>query len=480
MKLRHLFYELLAIPLLVPLVHNICYWNITFNTNESVKVWNFDYFCDSQFNCSSTINWSTYSWFVFEKPNQSLGDIFWNWNYFWYLFWYYANSNALSQLVVWWDTVLYTTSYNDSLSYNQYACDYLPNRWWITFSNWLIEYKDYPIVSITVPYANEIPWCLCFNYWDSIPSVCSFWNWYQQIWSWVDFWSTAPISFSKLSDVLVNYSTLSPFNWWAWWWWSSWWDLVELTSPYSVRDVLYAYWEMWYTNWLCYWNFALNDLAVSWTIDQFFDQDIEDGVYYTWANIFQLYNTYSWWYNFNTYMNSLLARFYPSYNNNTALWFIWLSKWLWYNQYLLYIHRSTIQDFSYQNLYNYCYFAIAIDQWSISLDDNFNKEMINKWSLPTSVEEELTDSNNSVLVPWEDSFFNWSWFVPWSWWAWWLWKSWSEWDEPSDAYWLFSRLYDYISWLSEDFDLWLTTKWVLPSVIQFWFLVALLYYILKR
>lgn len=523
MKLKYLFYELLAIPLLVPLLHNNVF------SQYINDVW-FDYLWSRDIsNVQTNYRWD-YSYSI---------DNLWNFktvkdniehNFLYFTVWWNPNR----YLVLWRkDSQLYVfmtqtnTAWSITIQYQWFVSWYAILPSWYEFNTWWNIKNDIPLTwdwnfikSLLWNY--NIIWFHAnnkndsSNAWNSASSF--YWNFMflatnyvsnyclitdDDVNHYICFWNSTWISNTNLFEnnltwsldkTTTNRNDITQFDtffnedspivpWW-WWWWSSWWDLVELTSPYSVRDVLYAYWEMWYTNWLCYWNFALNDLAVSWTIDQFFDQDIEDGVYYTWANIFQLYDTYSWWYNFNTYMNSLLARFYPSYNNNTALWFIWLSKWLWYNQYLIYIHRSTIQDFSYQNLYNYCYFAIAIDQWSISLDDNFNKDMINKWSLPISVQENL-DSPWVVLVPWDDSLLDFSWsdnwwpnrFSPWDWPWWWWWSSW--WDDTRDAYTTFVRLYNSIAWMSSH-SLWDSKTWFLPSVIAFALWVSLLFYWLKR
>lgn len=499
MKLKDLFFGLFVIPLFVPLLDNsvFAFWNsdcwtasyqrtclpvsdITYVSARNLWVQNVSFYVDSNSNFHLE---DTYPAFIISH-NQITQRVFWyyfdtdhilNYVHTTYYRWWWAIEHKLVSTV---NKVSYTWSYS-SFAINWYCNN--NNCQTITYE----EFSELPLWWQLTDYSyyNQ---CQQANF-DDCFSLCL---WYANLWysicisnklttGWVSL-STWNMVYPPLIDNLVQFASFwnSPFVWW--WWWSSWWNLVELESPYLVSDIIYAYWDKWYTNWLCYWNFAINDLAVSWSIDQFFDYDLDDWVYFTWANIIDLYKAYSWNNSFSVFFNSWFARFYPSYTNNTSLWFIWFPKALWYNQYLVYIHRSTIKDFSYDNLFNYCSLAIAVDKWSISLDDNFNIEMINNWSLPTSVEEELTDSNNSVLVPWEDSIFNWSWFVPWSWWVWWWWRSRGEWDEPFDAYWLFSRLYDYISWLSENFDLWLTTKWVLPSIIQFWFLFALLYYILKR
>lgn len=499
MKLKDLFYELLAIPLLVPLLHNSVYafWNNNCNNATDNESWWFCYESNNVFYTSQSDQYFNTATIVDSDWNFNTDwvNIFWRvrdlniwWNqyresYFftrWVDWLYYYASRINNSQTTWWkfNQVLEINYTWDYLNCNVNPCKSITfeefsnlNLWWLITD--FSYYKNKAIYDWTFCFWVSSLWkSYCFRRWTNNNSS-------NRLIDFISVWNLQyPYNFSELSSKLTFW--LSPFTSPWWWWWSSRWDLVELDSPYTVSDIIYAYWNNWYTNWLCYWNFAINDLASSWSIDQFFDFNLEDGVYFTWANIIDLYKSFSWNNSFSVFYNSWFARFYPSYSNNTALWFIWFPKALWYNQYLIYIHRSTIKDFSYNHLYNYCSLAIALDKWSISLDDNFNKEMINNWSLPTSVEEELTDSNNSVLVPWEDSIFNWSWFVPWFWWAWWWWRSWSEWDEPSDAYWLFSRLYDYISWLSGDFDLWLTTKWVLPSIIQFWFLVALLYYILKR
>lgn len=480
MKLRYLF-----ISWLVILSLHLAYAGATiYTTDIEYTFWAYNNTLDFQMDSQAN--------FLYDYPTSrngsadSLSKIFW---YDWKLAFISTHWTDRLQWVFTKICKLQTDNQNYSGSIMDWRWDYW---WWNMYlacnSDTRVDIQEFyentnNLVSISFYWADYSSFkrSYCFNY-DNNISYCVLTNlrksdaWPNE-YSWMNFGTFT--NWASILDYVSPYPN-SPFTWWPWWWWwSSWWDIVELESAYNVSEVLNAYWEMWYTNNLCYWNFSLDDLAVSWSTQQFFEQDLEDWVYFTWATIFDLYSVYSWWYNFNTFMNSWLARFYSSYTNDISLWFIWYSKALWYNQYLIYIHRPTIQNFSYQNLYNFCYLSVAINNWSVSLDDNFNISMINNWSLPSSVEEEL-ESPWSVLVPWTWSIFNWSWFVPWSWWAWGGGRSRGEWEEPSDAYWLFARLFDYISWLSDAVDLWLTRKWFLPSVIQFWFLVALLYYILKR
>lgn len=500
MKLRDLFYELLAIPLLVPLLHNSVYgwsytWSIPWDTNNTLfSDYNYTYVVDSNLNIKTIYNNVEYPFFIYTYNwencyNWTRAIIYW-WNN-WQLFSY---ASFRSSLIFWQWYITKVCKSNVSNFESDCSRENIINNSTTDISELYTSsynYDEFYVNDTSVPPEN--PECyawnviICFISHSSDIVYCSYSTatyWYNDL-SFVDkqtiissIWVIPNAFENEINNLVFQDSPI--VSWWAWWWWwSSRWDLVELDSVYSVSEVLNAYWEMWYTNNLCYWNFSLDDLAVSWSTQQFFEQDLDDWVYFTWASIFDLYRVYSWWYSFNTFMNSRLARFYPSYTNDISLWFIWYSKALWYNQYLIYIHRPTIQNFSYQNLYNFCYLSVAIIDWSVSLDDNFNNSMINNWSLPSSVEEEL-ESPWSILIPWTWSIFNWSWFTPWSWWAWWGGRSRGEWDEPSDAYWLFARLFDYISWLSDAVDLWLTKQWILPSVIQFWFLVALLYYILKR
>jgi len=502
MKLKDLFYELLAIPLLVPLLHNsviatVYTWNIPWETYQNQFAWyEYTYRIDKDLNFTTIdSNWNEYPFLFYTFQWEACSNwiresmLFWN-NWRLFSFAWYRNTEIYWQ---WYITKVCKSNIQDFKTYCLASYDNLTNfstditelyNTNITFDQFYFNNYNQEYQSPSCYAANISP-CFISSQSDIVycvfntPTYSFYWNYIERANLISTFWPLPSDYQNAINNWIFETSPIQ-WGWWPWWWWwSSWWDLVELESAYNVSEVLNAYWEMWYTNNLCYWNFALDDLAVSWSTQQFFEQDLEDWVYFTWASIFDLYRVYSWWYNFNTFMNSWLARFYPSYNNDISLWFIWYSKALWYNQYLIYIHRPTIQDFSYQNLYNFCYLSVAINNWSVSLDDNFNSSMINNWSLPSSVEEEL-ESPWSILIPWTWSIFNWSWFTPWSWWAWWGGRSRGEWDEPSDAYWLFARLYDYVSWLSDAVDLWLTHKWILPSVIQFWFLVALLYYILKR
>lgn len=173
------------------------------------------------------------------------------------------------------------------------------------------------------------------------------------------------LDFDSLSSSLLYNPPNSPSWWWGWWaiWWGGyWWD--------SNRTVFDVYWELWYYRWLCYSDFALNNLAtLSGWIDQFYYTDIEeDWIYYTWATVIDLYNYYWSWQSFAQWFNYWFVNYRKALNMssswlNPASNYVWRSKWL-FTIADKYYHAWFWTTFElYDQYYNYCSYFLNIWDW---------------------------------------------------------------------------------------------------------------------
>ena len=521
MKLKDLFYELLAIPLFVPLLHNNVFaYEYTYPILDSFNVQIID--DDRVITTQWGANWSHYSWIIDSNWNMQTT---YNWDTAFGLFLpinnpYNQLNNTLS--VFWNNWQLYVYS-NDTYWYQwyyRYFCTWSLNNYasnitndfidcLTTLNGWLLSWSsDAYVVDYLTPisefntnprYHDNIVWILYVDrnaQWNYNPDYSAFWfvysdnsfvifpaylawrEYFNLTWS-LNITQTQPMSFAKFKS-LDSLVWNAPNVWFSW-------PTLNPITDYNNWEIWDSYANLWYVKSLCYGDFALDDLAVSWDIEQFYP-DYEDGVYYTWASVFDLYNVYSWGYGFDQFMNSYLSFWYQSYNNNTARYFVGRSKWLWYLQYKVYIHRSTISQFSYSNLYNYCSFALSYNP-SIDADKPFT------WSYtpPSSVVDGVNDINDTPIFPssWSVFYNTWA-FIPW-WWAWWWgnWWVWSWW-----AWWGGSAWWDDLDCSDLDnpitqfkcfFSMVSSTpisisnySGVLPSFIGLFFLLALLFYWLKR
>lgn len=288
------------------------------------------------------------------------------------------------------------------------------------------------------------------NWW-----ICNLDNYDNSIW----------YDFSTLPNNLI---WVSP--WFPAWWWDSWtWDSNTWVF-YTNQNVYNSLYNKWYRKQLCYWWFWLDDLFLTWS------SSFSWIVAWSGATVFDLFNIYSWWLDFNTwYDNNYLDyiylkefRDYYEYSN-----FLDKSKWLVW----LWLVRDSFFKWSDFNTSNYKFFCNLVINfpWSIDtssdsalsfLDNSLSENLISdiiwdidiliptSWSALGFTIQNLCDSwdLSGALCSWDFSWYNSD-----------LWGS----IQNSRNTWS-------LSWIKE----WVI--WLLPTYIIVWFFWILILYYLRR
>lgn len=312
-------------------------------------------------------------------------------------------------------------------------------------NQWLVWNTSYPSSLCFISTNSETPY-LCFtrgsvSSWgstliDSLDFSVS--NW-KDISSWDWFFDNTPFG----------------ANYWRLWDW------------FTIDSVYNSYAENWYTKSLCFSDFSIDNIYFSWDISEFFETDLEDSEYFTWASLFDLRDVYfsgdvnyfvsqlNWYFNMYKY-NNIISWYYRN-----------KSKWLYYIAYKWNVAFPNFDSSFYSDLVNYCSFAVV--KSSLDWGSIFDNSLINWWDLPEGVKSKL-ESDFPVFVCAEGSAFcDWVFEV---WWWWWWWGSRIA---------TYSDLYNsFFSSLSSNKSLGYSWEGILPYYIVLGFIAFVLLYWLRR
>lgn len=286
------------------------------------------YLCDENANCTTTdSNWNIFNWIVWGANWNQLAS--WRW---FLLFFNSDNDNVFSS-VCWYGglTVYYYqmspipvcfADYNNSIwdiTENQ-PCNFVSNMNTWNTTQWTSSW-DYAwqLTSIRLaPFWNQLIYC--YNYNENLQSVC---------WILQDNRFTSNYDFSLTNTVfsISNMQSILPAGNSPWlssgggdipdivWSWSK-----ELTNWAVILWLSYRYW---FSDYSCYWGYSLDNLFVP-------GSDSKDFTWFlmwSWANIFQIFNAYSW-----SYL-TWIVKFYDSFYSRYQIWNLasfWdYPKWLY-------------------------------------------------------------------------------------------------------------------------------------------------------
>lgn len=415
--------------------------------------------------------WVTKKLLYIYNPWNILQYAFWSDN--WLIYWIYNSSNQgyFKQYFLCNSAVSTNWNFNSSdctlnvidLTNYSWQVEVYKSFFWSLTTDDNLFYSDFMIYNWS-----WLPWFCVWN--SSIwKSMCFIFNSYSIDWViWTRVLENLDINVSSYwnieSELLFNPPTVSSGGWW--------WNSDSSNNSwilYSNQNVYNSLYKKWYRKQLCYWWFWLNDLFMTWS------SSFSWIVAWSGANVFELFNTYSWWLDFNTWYDNnyldylYLKTFKDSYEYE---WFLDKSKglvWLW-------IVRDSFFKWDSFNTSNYHYFC--------NLVINF------PWSIDTSHDSALSILDNSLS---EDLISDIIWdidiLIPTSWSAlgftiknlcesWDLTGALCSWnlDDDTDLWGSIqnSRNTWSLSWIRE----WV--KWLLPTYIIIWFFWILILYYLRR
>lgn len=411
------------------------YWSI-WNLSSVSSEWNFNYDWNNFYNATSSTSsysriwWESDSFLHFNKRNYNSSSYL-KWKITWFF---------ICPLMTWlWNTYLKNIDWCEY--YFWFGSDFM--NLIKNTDKWAYFYNSNSSNNRTV---------LCWVNSLSNEMICVDYSYYDNEWSW------------KMSDSdILAVSVQNPNKWDSWWNWNN--PSTSITIWNIKQNTYNMLYNKWYRPQMCYWWFALDDLFWTWDNNSSFD----DILILSGATVFELYNTYSWWLNFETWYDNnyldyiYLKEFRDSYQYRDYFWKSRGLVWLW-------IVRDSFfkwTDFNTASLEYFC---------NMVFDNSIDKNL------------SAIDILDSQYWEWLIRDIVWDFWVliPWSWTAldilysqYFSWKDcWTVeeclansniFDSVQDAYNSWS-----VSWIKD----WIT--WILPPFIIFGFLWIVLLYYLRR
>ena len=361
---------------------------------------------------------------------SSNSNFYWQWIMTWFQFCSYHFDN--NNFWTYWDWSVYNCLWKvyNYTEFRQYVSTHQLQAWWFLsnagyywFGGPVFIFEDWAFRAT----ADSFQWNLNVYYWTFYTHNF----WLEGLWLWANF---SDINIKSNPITYVPWADNSSVSW----------------SVNSAQNLYNTYVSMWYSDNLCYWWFALDDLFSTW------NSNFRDISVWNWATIFQLYDTYSWGLAFSKWYNDYFVdySFFIDYNDYYP--FVWKSRWL-LGMYL--IHESFFKwDHLDPNLlYSFCAFSLT------------NDSNINKTQTPLDIINDTILNNSLVGLVWD------IWIrIP---------VSWSALDIVANS----------VSWYTNFEDLWSwaynainslqpvsSWSWALPAYIWLWFLAFCLLYLMKK
>ena len=317
--------------------------------------------------------------------------------------WYYNNAGwtpTTNNSRYWLVERYQITWYNNYLTYNS------NNFWYATWNTreevqalWLKQW-DITDIAYVYPTNSTDRWFYnfgaCLRSENKDVSIC-FWcsssNSNCQINTWADNIITYDNSsiawFESIPDTYLNNS---PF---AWWWWET--TPIIYTGTITNQHAIYAYEQLWITPQQCYWWYPIDTIYNTGNILYQWYQA------WTGASIIDLYNLYSWNYNWyqSTYMteeqtkiSQFLSEIYQWYENNGTSFFIWKPEAIitiiqQYNN----ANQKAIEKgrwYSLFQLYTYC---------DLLINHNNNEEYTGNTATPDMRRNGIDTENQEIVLP---------------------------------------------------------------------------------
>ena len=284
-----------------------------------------------------------------------------------------------------------------------------------------VAYDNYNYMNINYPWA-----VLCTVYWNATYCFSMSERWSNEDPTcWV--WTILQEGITNVWNGFTYYNSFfsdSPFSRNSWW--SSDSSITEI-NPNSNSSVYNMYAEKWYTRWLCYSDRWIDNLATTtWWFEQFYWWDLDDGVYYTGATIFDLYNYNSWWRTLYEWLDFRNTNYNSSVSRNNPVNYYNKPKWLWYwfYKYNTIYKRNIWDNLNYTDMYNYCSYFLNYNS-STQWDDIYNWPSLPSWVDERSPLDYIFNPPEWSII---DKWLNWEYGSWWSGIGSWSWNTWT-WDE---------------------------------------------------
>lgn len=288
-------------------------------------------------------------------------------------------------------------------------------------------------------------------------------------------WITAPYN---LVNIWSNFFTLSPFNtpWWGW----------SISLPLSSDDLLRYFRERYgWSDSMCYvWT---NTTAMWWDNVSF--------QYWTWATIFELFNSIYWAWNWTQYIVNVWT-WINSWLLNYNYWFNWSN-----NCYNYYSWWQVVSDCSYTR-FPFAWQKTAIyfmadllnsrgvsDDWNLWYEFAVFCDNVFNWSDSAPIKEgSALQSNSSSYITYQNLYY-WTSSVINSWdqlsEIFWTWNWYNDWNTSS---WVvdLDSFFNKFNWFIDNFSSYFirsdyqSTRAILPDYIIVAFCLILLFGIIRK
>lgn len=464
MKLKYLFYELLAIPLLVPLLHNeaLGYNTAYVNETKSFEFYNWLTITPDNFWNFNTSAWNTAE-NVFYLLSYDMSSTNWYFRTYMYMYydwtWLVVNRKNWSDFFTWYIDIFRISTYEDLPNLNRWD-------WWV----WTWTWEDvkntwigWHITDILYNQISNAMWNFCFRSSDLDLSICFRCSWGIWMVDCVKSTNNYTQSDTDNTNTTFYYLDTSLFKsssliwpWWPWWPWTEWWPI----SCVNIKTQIMLYWAK-YNTWMCYTNgltFSWNQLVQTWKLSIF-------DIYPSYIDFREALNVYSTYCNPNApttqqYCENQMSEYSPY-------------TYQFYN----YLKNANSENQAFwvesEKLYQYCHLQLNFteeEKRSECADtvDNYYATWTNEETAngnPFEWVSEWIENNVEIAVPR----------------TWTVFDEFLEWDTRvvgiTDRFWNFKELYHKITWL---FKYRWTQEWIIPWYITAMIMIILLLAIFKK
>lgn len=294
---------------------------------------------------------------------------------------------------------------------------------------------------------------LCLKYTNTYYCVNMWWNWSSDsYWNVIQSWIAPKWNWLEYYSYMFSNSPI----WSSSWGWSS--STPSYQDPVAVNSKIYQIFvQQWYSDNLCYWGYSLDNIL---TTSTWFD--LSDIRLWSGANIFELYNVYSWGLTFVNWYDTYFQYFnYARFSENYGT-FNWKSKGLLW---LMATKQAVNSSFDSTSIQNFCRLVINwLYETPVQTPIGIINDTVAEWQLSEVVwnigyTPPASWSNIDIIV---NTLIE-QWVIDWYSWA----------EDLADFY---VRYQDKLNQLRV--KVW--ESWVLPWYITLWFFAILMLYFFKK